>query len=475
MIGIISYGAYIPYYRLKKENISLSFGKRGGKGTKAVAYCDEDTVTMSVAAAMNACKNQTLSSLNAVFFASVTAPYSEKQCAAEVAAVLEADAGVRTCDFANTLRAGSAAMLGAMDTAELTGGTALATMSDCRLGAADGKFEADLGDAAAAFMFGNENVIAAMDAHYSVSQNAIDEWRSQGDTYVRNWDPRYANTQLYTPLVKQAVSSVLQQAGITTADIDRVALYATDDKIRAGMIAKLGFTPEQTVPSLYAEIGNSGNAAAAIMLASALDTAKPGQRILFVTYGEGCDAILFTVTDAIKNYKRASTVQQQLEHKNDTLPYGKYLKWKGMLDCEPQKRPAQERSALPDYFRNYKKNHNMVGCRCTACGTKVFPPQRVCVHCHSIDTMEPYSFLDKKGIVRTFTMDGLSLSLDSPNILTVIEFEGGGKMMTYLVDCRKEDVKVGMAVQLCYRKMFEANGVHTYFWKVVPAGEEISQ
>ena len=142
-----------------------------------------------------------------------------------------------------------------------------------------------------------------------------------------------------------------------------------------------------------------------------------------------------------------------------------------MLDCEPQKRPAQERSALPDYYRNYKKNYNLVGSICTECGTPVFPPQRVCVHCHAIDKAEPYSFLDKTARVRTFTIDGLSLSLDSPNFLVVIEFEGGGKMMTYLVDCKKEDIKVGMQVRPTFRKMFEANGVHTYFWKVVPAQE----
>ena len=86
--------------------------------------------------------------------------------------------------------------------------------------------------------------------------------------------------------------------------------------------------------------------------------------------------------------------------------------------------------------------------------------------------MEQYPFLDKKARIRTFTIDGLSLSLDSPNILVVIEFEGGGKMMTYLVDCKKEDVHVGMLVKPSYRKMFEANGVHTYFWKVVPNTEE---
>ena len=475
MVGIVSYGAYIPYYRLKKETIGQAFGKRGGRGARAVAYCDEDALTMSVAAAMDACGGKAPTDLNAVRFASVSAPYREKQCAAEVAAVLAAGTVLRTGDHAGNLRAGSAAMLDAWDMLKVTGGTALVSMSDCRLGAADGKFESDLGDGAAAFLLGTEDLLAVLDGSVSVSKNALDEWRGADDDYVRNWDARYANTQLYAPLVKEAVTRLMKQTGVQAGDIDKVVLYGHDDKLRGGLAAKLGFAPEQLAPSFYSEIGNTGNAAAGIMLASVLDNAQGGQRILVATYGDGCDAMLFTVTDRAQSFRRANTVEKLLAHKNDALPYGKYLKWKGMIDCEPQKRPAQERSALPDYNRNYRKNHNLTGCRCTTCGTKVFPPQRVCVHCHSIDTMEPYSFLDKTGRIRTFTIDGLSLSLDSPNYLVVLEFEGGGKMMTYLVDCAKEDIRVGMAVRPSYRKMYEANGVQTYFWKVVPAEEEAAQ
>ena len=54
MVGIVSYGAYIPYYRLKKSTIAQAYGKRAGKGAKAVAYCDEDSITMAVAAALDA-------------------------------------------------------------------------------------------------------------------------------------------------------------------------------------------------------------------------------------------------------------------------------------------------------------------------------------------------------------------------------------------------------------------------------------
>lgn len=467
MNGIVSYGAYIPYYRLKKETAAEAFGKKAGKGEKAVAYCDEDSITMAVAAAMDAMAGSASTSLSGVLFASASAPYQEKMNAAEVAAVLDAPRKLRTADFGGSLRAGSAAMLAALD----AGQNMLVTMSDCRLGAADGKFEAELGDGAAAFLMGSEDLLATLDATACVSANAIDQWRSAEDLYVRNWDMRYANVQLYAPLVKQAVTELLGKLTLQAADFSKIVLYGHEEKNRLALAAKLGFQPEQVQPSMFAQIGNTGNAAAGLMLCAALDTAKAGDRILFVTYGEGCDAMAFTVTEKINAYRPAATVAQRLAHKDNALPYGKYLKWKGMVDCEPQKRPAQERSALPDYYRNYKKNYNLVGSRCTQCATPVFPPQRVCVHCHAIDKAEPYSFLDKAARVRTFTIDGLSLSLDSPNFLVVIEFEGGGKMMTYLVDCKKEDIQVGMAVKPTFRKMFEANGVHTYFWKVVPAQE----
>ncbi len=471
MTGIVSYGAYIPYYRIKKDTIARAYGKRAGKGAKAVAYCDEDSITMSVMAAMDAAQGCDLAELKTLYFASASSPYREKQSATEVMAALDVDRDIRTGDFSNTLRAGSTAMLAAVDAVERVGGLAMVTMSDCRLGAADGKFENELGDGSAAFVIGSENLLATLDGSVSVSREALDQWRSGDDTFVRNWDVRYANTQIYTPAVTKAVKNLLAQLDLKPEDFAKAVIYAHDDKTRSGVAAKLGFAPEQVEASMYSEIGNTGNAAAGLMLCSALDNAKCGDRILVVTYGEGCDAMAFTVTERAESCRAANSVEKLLSHKDEELPYGKYLKWKEMITCEPQKRPAQERSAQPDYLRNHKKNHHLYGSRCTECGTVVFPAQRVCVHCHAIDKTEPYCFLDKKATIRTFTIDGLSLSMDPPNILVVLEFEGGGKMMTYLVDCKKENVHVGMAVRPTYRKMFKADGIHTYFWKVVPAEE----
>ena len=56
MTGIASYGAYIPYFRLSRAEIGKAWGGGGGKGERAVASYDEDSLTMAVAAARDCLK-----------------------------------------------------------------------------------------------------------------------------------------------------------------------------------------------------------------------------------------------------------------------------------------------------------------------------------------------------------------------------------------------------------------------------------
>ena len=89
MIGIKAYGGYVPYYRLTKATIAAAYGKSGKGGEKAVAYYDEDSVTMAAGAAMNAVPLADGSALRGVYFATTTSPYREKSCASQIAAVLD--------------------------------------------------------------------------------------------------------------------------------------------------------------------------------------------------------------------------------------------------------------------------------------------------------------------------------------------------------------------------------------------------
>jgi len=467
MIGITAYSGYIPYNRLRADTVAADYGKKGKSEERAVAYYDEDSITMAAAAALQCLKLGEEQTVDGVLFATTTSPYLEKQGSATLAAALDVRRDVRLADFTDSLRAGSSALLAALDGAAC-GRTTVVAMSDCRMGGADGANETAFGDGAAAFTVGGGKVLAELLDSYSVGVDFPDQWRDRQDRIVRSWDVRYALTLGYEPLVKEAVAGFFQKTGLKPADFSRVILYAHEKRHQAALAAQLGFSQNQLQPCMYERIGNTGCAAAPLMLTAALETAAPGNRLLYIAYGEGCDVLAFRVTENNAAYRPAVSVQDQLKAGSDAMSYAKYLKWKQLLAFEPQKRPPQERSSLPDYFRNYKKNTAFYGSRCRKCGTPQFPPQRICAKCGAWDQMEPYRFYGRSARVKTFTLDGLSLSLDSPNNLVVIEFEGGGKLMTFLVDCEAEDIYVGMPVMPVFRKMFTENGISTYFWKVAP-------
>jgi 3-hydroxy-3-methylglutaryl CoA synthase len=470
MVGIADYGIYIPVNRLDRKVLAEAFNKTVSPGEKAVANYDEDSITMSVAAAIECMNDKDVSNLGAVFFATTTSPYKEKQGAAVISAVLDVKRHIRTADFTDSLRAGSSAMLSAIDAATL-GTQTLVAVGDCRLGAPDGENEINFGDGAAALLLSDKDVIAKVVGSYSVAVDFHDAWRSDSDVFVRNWEERFCVTQGYIPFVVAAVEGVLEKTKLKPDQFAKIVNYGATERYQIDVAVRLMFKHEQIQNGFFNAAGNMGAAHAFVMLASALDEAKPGDKLLLVTYGEGCDAIVLEVTEAIQNRKNKRTVRQCLEHKKPNLSYTKYLRWRNLLHFEPPRRPEQRRSSQPDYFRKYKKNHALYGCRCKKCGTPQFPKERVCANCGTVDQMEDYKFLGRRAKIATFTMDYLTVSHDPPLVIVILDFDGGGRLMTTLIDCDFEKVAVGMPVYMSYRRIFTAEGAATYFWKAIPVTE----
>lgn len=467
MIGITAYGAYVPYNRLERKKIKEQFGSSVPKGEKAVANYDEDSLTMGVNAAVECTRGYDTSKLDAVFFATTTSPFREKQIATTLAAVLDTKRNLRTADFGDTLRAGSSAMLSAIDIIK-NGGNVLVSTADCRLGKAAGYHEAAFGDAAVSFTFGNENVIAKVLGTYSVAHDLPDVWRNDKDKFVMDWDDKYTVAKGYVPFITDAVQGVLKETKLQASDFAKLVVYSAKPRYQQQIAHKLGFAPEQIQESYFGTIGNSGTAQAPLMLVGALEEAKPGDRILFVAYGEGADAIVFEVTEEIKNLVSRRGVRSYLENKRNTMSYGKYLRWKGLLEFEQPRRPNPTRASISAYNRNYDKNYKLMGSKCTECGTVHLPPQRVCCKCNSINMFEDYKFLGRSAKLTTFTFDYLAYSLDPPMITAVIDFENGGRIFNNLVDVELNEVKINIELEMSFRKVNDAEGVKTYFWKAVP-------
>ncbi len=465
MVGITSYGSYVPLWRMGGK----AFGM---KGERSVANFDEDSLTMAVAAGENSLQGCDRTSIEKVYFASTTFPYKEKQGAAMIASACDLAASVGTIDIGNSLKGGTSALLSAVDavTAKSAKG-ALVAAADMRLGAPLEQHERSFGDGAAAFVVGDKDVAAAIEGAYSVSGDILDIWRTQQDTFVRYWEARFGVTEGYMKMGAQAVAGVLKKCNLKPADFSKLVFYTPDPKSSAGLAKKLGFDPAtQLQDPLHSVLGNTGTAHSLILLAAALDEAKPGDRILLLSYGDGADAVVLKVTEQIEKIRNKYGVKAHLEAKKMIPDYATYLVWRGLLNPEHEKvyySHYQENTAAPALYREGNRITRFHGGKCKDCGAVHFPPQRLCPKCRAQDQYEEVRLVDKKATVYTFSIDYASV-VDKPSVLPIVDFAGGGRAELYMTDREVNEVKVGMDVVMTFRLLFTDEGIHHYYWKAMP-------
>jgi len=466
MVGIVSFGGYVPFLRLDRGAIG-----KGGKGEKSMANFDEDSITMAVAAVMDCLNGVDRDSIDGLFFASTTSPYREKQAAATVAAASDLRQDILTADFANSLRAGTNALRSAADAVSAgSAGQVMVAAADIRLGAPRSDFEQSFGDGAGALLIGKEDVVAVLEACYSVSQEILDTWRIDGSAFTRGWETRFTGTHGYQKAMGDAASGILKKTGLKPKDFAKVVFYTPDARSSSRLAGALGFDPKSQLQApLFDVMGDTGSAYAIMMLVAALEEARPGDNILLVNYGNGADAFVFKVTDKIKEMNSRKGMKGNLASKHVIDDYSAYLSYRSILPGAPDIYPIPlGNTSAPAMLREVDKNIRFHGVKCNNCGTAQFPPQRVCAKCHARDQFRPVRFSDKRGKVFTYSMDAVASPLDSPCVISVIDFDGGGRMECYMTDRVVEEVKIGMEVEMTFRRLFEREEIITYFWKAMP-------
>jgi hydroxymethylglutaryl-CoA synthase len=464
MQGIQSYGAYVPFNRIARKTIGAALETRGGPGERAVASYDEDTATMAVEAARACLTNADPESVQALTFVTTNPPYIEKLNAATIHAALGLAPNVRAADAMGSVRAGGSAMAAAAHSGE----TSLVTMSDIRLGAPEGAAEQAGGDGAAAFLFGDSDPIAEVIATYSETLEHLSLWRLPGETFAKTWEERFSLENAYIPLLGSALKNVLEQGGLTPETVTTFILDAPNPRAAAAIASTAGLSPEASGDPLLEAVGHTGPAHAGLRLAAALDTAGPGDTIAVVSASDGVDALLLRVTGAITSKRAPVSVADQIASKRNDLSYTRFLKWRNILQTERPRRPDPDRPAGPPAFRRRNWKFAFKGSECTKCGTKHLPPQAVCVKCGAQNAMTEVPFAERAGKVATFTLDRLAYTLQPPMVSAMIDFEGGGRVEMEITDCEPETVAIGNDVEMTFRRLFTADGVHNYFWKARP-------
>ena len=468
MIGIKSFAAYVPFFRLNRGELARAWKGAAMGGEKAVANFDEDSLTMAAEAGQYCLRAVESADVGGLFFASTTPPYCEKSSASILSSVLDLPREILTMDVTDSLRGGTSALLAGMNgVSQGTLKEALIVAADCRLGLAGSEFEQISGDASAAVLVGNSHLLATFEGTHSLSDSFVDVWRKKDQAFVNSWEDRFAKQYGFVRVIEEGIRGLLKKYELTPADFAKVIIPAPDARTHQEVVRHLGFKPPQVQDPLLSTVGNAGAAQAFLMLASALEEGRAGDRFLVANYGDGCDLLILKATDLLEKQKGKSQLKDFLNSKMSLENYEKYLTLKGTIEKEPPRRPAFDTS-LPVLWRDRKSVLAFYGGKCKKCGTPHYPLQRVCFGCRTKDNFEEVRLADKKGEIFTFTRDNLYASVDPPMVMTVVEMEGGYRVYCQMTDRDPEAVRVGMPVEMTFRKLHEARGLNNYFWKCRP-------
>jgi 3-hydroxy-3-methylglutaryl CoA synthase/uncharacterized OB-fold protein len=458
MTSLLSYGAYLPSGRVDRAEMGATLGAPAGRGQRVVASFDEDSTTMGVAAARAALSVLPGAGTEApadLYFATTSPAYLDKTNAAAIHTALGLGGQGFAADLAGSARSGMAALRSA---AALGG---IAVLADVRTGQPGSADERGGGDAAAAFVFGYGNEgdgsIAHVIAQASRTAEVLDRWRPPSREYAMVWEERFGYEQ-YAPLIRETAAAALTGAGLDQAD--HVVLVSPNSAVpRRGKSLVPG-----RLSTTFSPVGHAGATDAGVALAAVLDHAEPGQTILVLSAADGCDALLLRTTYQLPGRRQPVTVEAQLKA-GIPVPYASYLTWRGLLEREPPRRPEPDRPAAPPSARAGDWKFSFTGSACTACGFVHLPPARVCHHCGAVDQMNPVRRADTPGTVATFTVDRLAYSPAPPLVDAVVNFDGGGRYALEVADAEPDRLAVGSRVELVFRRLFTAGGVHNYFWK----------
>jgi 3-hydroxy-3-methylglutaryl CoA synthase len=477
--GITSFGAYIPRRRLQRSTIvkanawANSALVAHGKGERAMCNWDEDSITMAVEAARDALEGFDRDDIAAVHMASTTMPFSDRQNAGICAEALNLREDISTLDVSSSMRAGTTGLINALTTVKAgVAPSMLFLAGEHRRSQTGTPQELLFGDAASALVLGTDNAIAEFLGSHTISIDFVDHYRGEHNEFDYDWEERWIRDEGYMKIVPNAVQGAFEKLGLSGSDIDYFVLPCVLRRVPESLVKSLAINPEALVDNLQAVCGDSGANHAVLMLAQVLEKAEPGQKIMVVGFGQGCDVLVFEVTDNIKQLSPRRAVSGSLARRAAEENYDKFLSFNNLVAKDFGKRAeADKQTALTTLYRNRKMITGFVGGKCSKCGTVQFPKSHYCVNpnCGEANSQEDFPMADVGGKVNTWTADSLTFSPDPPTYFGMVQFESGGRLMVDFTDVDKDTFDIESKVRMQFRvKDFDPDrGFRRYFWKAV--------
>lgn len=476
-LGITSVGAYVPRLRLTRESIARANAwaipglLASAKGERAIANWDEDSITMAVEASREALRGKDASQVRAAYLASTALPFTDRQNAGILAAALRLSPSLSTLDIGGSQRAATSALIAALRQPGLD--NVLVAASDHRRAKPGSSQEMQSGDGAAAVLLGQgEPLLRCID----VEQRAVDfvdHYRTPEDPYDYGWEERWIRDEGYGKIVPPAVNALLTRNGVQPADIAHFILACPLARVAASMAKDLGVPDKSVADDLSRTVGDTGAAHPLLMLASVVERARAGEKILLIGFGQGCDCLLFEATPALEKVRARTSVSGMLARGRKDENYLRFLSFNHEISLDWGKRAeVDNRTLLSAQNRASAAVLGFVGGKCTQTGTVEFPKSRVSVYpdARHVDTQVDYPLADEPARVMSFTTDWLSFKESPPFQYGQVQFDCGARILMEFADTDAGQLEVGMPLRMVFRvKDFDyRRGYRRYFWKAVP-------
>jgi 3-hydroxy-3-methylglutaryl CoA synthase/uncharacterized OB-fold protein len=478
--GITGFGAYVPRLRLERTAIAeahkwMAPSLKGlAKGERAFCSWDEDAITMAVEAARDCLGASNRSTLAELTLASTTFPYASLQNGVIAAGALGLEKGVRTIDMGGSQRAGVTGLVQAL----VGGGEQLFVASDALKTKPASTLEMSYGAGAAAFRIGSERVIARLIGSGSVIAQFVDHFRPSDVGHDYFWEERWIRDEGYAKIVPHAVQAALVQAGI---GIDAITTLVMGSPLKGAVqaVAKtLKFTG--TIADAFdATVGYCGTAHPLLMLAGALETANVGDRILLIGFGQGAEAAVLEVTDAIGSFMPKRGPAAMIADKVVTNDYMRMLSFSKGIELEWGMRAegGGGKAALTTLYRESDQLSAFVAGECGKCGTVQFPQLAYCVNpdCKApAEQFHNHPLTEEPAEVLTYTGDWLSYYPAPPMYVGFVQFQSGARLLMETVDVGAEGIDRGTALRIVFRikEPDKSRGFNRYFWKATPVAQE---
>lgn len=469
-VAIAGVGAYAPAYRLERDAVAAAWDRSlaSGVSSTAVPDADEDALTMAweAATAALAAADRRADEVTYLALATTTPPLAEEEVVVRLGSTLGVAADAHHGTAMGSTRAGTQALLAALDAGPWADGVGVVVGADLPTGAPGSAREHAGGAGAGAIVLDADGPGAVVDRAEAVSPGPGERFRRSTSPHVEGLEITPFDRAVNTGVVTAAVDRLTTPLD----DVDAAVIRAQDGKRPYRIAAALDLDADRVQAGTTVHtLGDTGAADVLLGLATAIE--RGHEMLLLVNYGSGAGV------DALVIDAGGVPVRTALEG-TQSVEYARAARLRGTLA------PADVAGggayvSIPTWRRSIAQRHRHVAGRCRACGAVAFPPEGACPTCGAVDgydevplgptgTIEAITTITAGAAPPEFAAYQAGVGDFAVAIVSLEEPNGDAASVPLPVVSSAADLAVGDRIRTVVRHLYTQEGVPRYGRKVAP-------